>query len=272
MNANNPYPPSTRVTVNGITEVPYTILDGGIVPENRFNYDGLSSDNFMKQVKLATLETPPFDIELEVDWTEPVVTATTRVISKGTYPDFIQLYVVVLEKEVTAYTGTNGDIQFRNVVLDMLPITGILLGGNWYEGKTEERTHEWTVASYVEDFDDLAIAAFIQDRNSFARLQSAVSYASGPVGVPEKKFGLAEIVAYPNPVRDLVYVNLGDRAVKDGMIELIDMRGQVIMKAEVPSGYQLIQVETDRLNPGIYMIRWIESGMLKGISKIVKAR
>ncbi|MFH0759146.1 MAG: fibronectin type III domain-containing protein [Bacteroidota bacterium] len=272
MNANNPYPPSTRVTVNGITEVPYTILDGGIVPGNRFNYEGLSSETFMKQVKLASLETPPFDIELEVDWTEPVVTATTRVISKGTYPDFIQLYVVVLEKEVTAYAGTNGDIQFNNVVLDMLPTTGILLGGSWYEGKTEERTHEWPIASYVEDFEDLVLVAFIQDRNSFDRLQSAVSYASGPVGVPDKKFKLAEIVAYPNPVRDLAYVNLGDRAVREGMIELIDMRGQVIMNAEVPEGYQLIQIETDHLNPGIYMIRWMESDMLKGISKIVKAR
>ena len=273
MNENNPYPPATRVNVNGILEVPYTILDGGIVPGHRFDYEDLASESFEKQVRLSTLETPLFDVELEVDWAEPELTATTRVTSKGSYSDNILLFVVVMEKEVTAYSGTNGDLEFRNVVLDMLPITGILLGGNWYEGKTEERTHQWPIAKYVEDFEDLAIVAFIQDRNEpFRRLHSTVNYASGPVGIADRHSDLAEMVVYPNPASSEFFVNLGDRAEADGRLELIDMRGQLVHQAEVPMGYQLIQLNIDRLNPGLYMVRYMEGNQFRGMSKVIKTR
>ncbi len=273
MNQNNPDPPFYRYLDNEVPEVPYTVIDGGKFSDHRFNFSGLQTEAFENQIRIASLEIPTFEINLDVDWSETGVSCVTTVTSNGLFSEAIQLYVAVIEREINAYTGYNGDQQFNNVVLDMLPTAaGKLLGDNWFPGKVVENTNTWSVAPYVEDFEDLAIIAFVKDRGTDRILQSAVDYESGLVDIRDRKTNMAVLTTYPNPTKDLFYVNLGDRATKDGLLELIDMSGQVIQIDQVPAGYQIIQVNIDHLTPGIYMMRWVESGLFKGMAKIVKAR
>jgi hypothetical protein len=272
MNENNPYPPSTRTTVLGINEIPFTVLDGGITEDSRFSFTELQSPSVEDQLQLSMLETPVFDLDLEVDWSASEVAVTSTVTSNANFNDYVALYVVVFEREVTAYTGTNSDQVFRNVVLDMLPIQGKLLSNQWYPGKYQQVNNTWQVASYVEDFEDLGIAAFIQDRNSLRYLQAKVVYESGLVSTGGMKPELADLSVYPNPARDICYLNLGDRVEHDGMIELVDLSGQVILNMEIPARYQVIQMNLDQFYPGLYLIRWTEDGRLKGIGKVIKAR
>ncbi|MCK5134804.1 MAG: T9SS type A sorting domain-containing protein, partial [Bacteroidales bacterium] len=226
----------------------------------------------MDDIKLLTLQAPDFDVDLEVSWTDVSVEATTTVTCNvDHYADYIDLYVVVFETSVNAYTGINGDTAFRNVVLDMLPTpAGKLLGDNWSRGNNDTRVNSWVYQSYVEDIEDLAIVAFVQDRNSKQILQAAVDFKTPQVGIGNQVKEMESLYIYPNPARTMVNVNLGSPSEKDGRFEIIDMNGRMVHNEQVPSGYQIYQLNVQSLFRGFYVIQWYEEGMLKGRNKLVK--
>ncbi|MFH0756826.1 MAG: T9SS type A sorting domain-containing protein [Bacteroidota bacterium] len=273
MNLNNPFPPSTRSFNYGVPRVPYSVLDGGVSVQHKFDFSNLETVAVEDQLRLLTLEIPAFEIDLTVDWLESGLEAHTTVtcLNEG-YGEYIQLYLVVFETSVTAYSGSNGDTQFRNVVLDMLPTQGKLLGGNWYEGKSEMSTDNWTYQPYVEDIDDLAVAAFVQDRSTFRILQAAVNFKDKTVGTLDALPAIYGLRISPNPAEDLLHVNLGTRTERPGSIVVLDMSGKVLLAEQVPAGYQLFQLDIGQLERGMYILRWIESGQVRGVSKVVKAR
>jgi len=274
MNLSNPEAPSTRSFNYGVPEIPYTVLDGGAFSNYRYNFLELKKTPLEDHLRLLTLEIPAFDIDLSVDWMESGMEVNTLVTCMANrYDDNIQLYLVVFESEVTAYTGPNGDTHFRNVVLDMLPNSaGRLLGDYWRKGKTDSRTHTWTYKHYVEDINDLAVAAFVQDRTTGQILQAKVDYKDETVGILNRKSENRALNIYPNPAHNLVYVNLGASTDDSGRIELLDVNGKIVLAEHVPSGYQIIQLDLDQLNRGIYILRWIESEQVRGVSKVVITR
>ena len=274
MNENNPDPPSTRSFNYGIPQIPYTVLDGGVYSYHRYDFTHLKTSSMEDNLRVLTLEIPAFDIDLSVDWLESGLEANTTITcATDRFDENIQLYVVVFETSVTAYTGGNGDSHFRNVVLDMLPTpAGKLLGNNWYEGKSDFCTNTWTYRSYVEDINDLAVAAFVQDRSNGRILQAAVDYKDKTVGVLNPVSKIRSLNIYPNPARNTLYVNLGTRTGDYGRIELLDMSGRVVLSEHVPPGYQIFQLDVEHLNRGMYILRWVESGQVRGVSKAVKTR
>jgi hypothetical protein len=83
---------------------------------------------------------------------------------------------------------------------------------------------------------------------------------------------LTSLFTYPNPAHRKVHVNLGARTENTGKIELFDLRGKMVLEEEIPPGYQIIQLNIAHLQKGIYLLRWRESGQVKGVSKVVKYR
>ena len=274
MNMNNPDPPSTRSFNYGIPKVPYTVLDGGSSLNQRYDYSDLTNGLMKDQLRVLTLEDPAFDIDLSVTWLANGLEASATVTClKDSCKEYMQLYLVVFETEVTAYAGSNGETRFRNVVLDMLPTAaGKLLGNNWHKGTNEEQICSWTYKPYVEDVEDLAVAAFIQERSSGKILQAAVKYQDMMVGKSDPLSESGSLSIYPNPASRLLYVNLGNRIENNGRIELFDIHGKVVFEKIIPPGYQVIQLDIDRLNNGMYILRWTESGKVTGISKVVVNR
>jgi len=271
MNENSPLSSSVRSFNYGIPSVPYAVLNGGVVEEDRFDFSELKSTLEIDQVMQLSLQKPVFDVDLEVNWMEGGLEATTMVTCDvDRYDDNIQLYVVVFETSVTQYTGENGDSEFRNVVLDMLPTpAGKLLGDNWRLGYDEIRENDWTYLPFVEDTDDLGVVAFVLNRNTNEILQAATSYKTPQVGTKRTAAMVESLFIYPNPARNVVNVNLGRPAQQDGRLEIIDMNGRVVHNENVPKGYQIYQVEVSSLNRGIYMIQWYEGGTLKGRNKLI---
>ena len=137
MNENNPYPSSTRSFYYGVPGVPHAVLNGGVRPENRYDFSDSSHEPGLEELEEASLEIPVFNVALQVDYLENNLEATVKVTCNAdTFASNLQLYLVVIEREVTAYTGSNLDTSFRNVVLDMLPSpAGKLLGNQWNMGK-----------------------------------------------------------------------------------------------------------------------------------------
>jgi len=271
MNENSPLSSSVRSFNYGVQSVPYAVLNGGVGEEDRFDFSELKSTLEIEQVMELALQKPVFDVDLEVNWMEGGLEATTVVTCNvDRYDNNIQLYVAVFETSVTQYTGENGDSAFRNVVLDMLPNPqGKLLGGNWRFGNDEIREDTWTYLSFVENADNLGVVAFVQDRNTNEILQADVSYKTWQVGTERRPASVESLYIYPNPAKNVVNVNLGNPAEQDGRLEIIDMNGRVVHNENVPSGYQIYQLEVGKLNRGIYMIQWYEGGILKGRNKLI---
>ncbi len=274
MSYNNPDPATTRSFNYGVPRVPYTVLGGGVGNDYRYDFPDLKQNPVGDQVRLLTLEHPAFDIDLSVDWLDSRLEATTAVTCrKKRFENNIQLYLVVFETSVTAYTGRNGDTHFRNVVLDMLPTpAGRLLGDSWFQGDSVVRTNSWNYADYVEDPGELAVAAFIQDRNTGKILQAAVAHMNETVGVLSHSVEKGKLRCYPNPAIGTLYVHTGSMNGLGGRIDLLDMNGRVVLQEEVPAGYQLIRLDIAYLNRGLYILRWVESGQVRAVTKIVITR
>lgn len=274
MNANNPDPPSTRSGNYGVPGVPYAVLDGGVSPAHRYNYPELEGPSLEDHLRLLSLEKPAFDINLSVNWMITGFEAVTTVTCLAdSYDDNIQLYLAVFESAVTSLSGPNGDQHFRNVVLDMLPDpSGKLLGDNWRMGNSDTRINMWSYQPYIEDINDLAVVAFLQDRNTKRILQAAVDYKDETVGLPESKPGIQNLTVYPNPARHEIYLNLGSLTLAPGRVEILEMSGRLISMEALQSGHQLIQMDITHLEPGMYIIRWIESGHVRGMSKFVRMK
>ena len=260
MNLNNPDPPSTRSGNYGVPRVPYIVLDGGAETDYRFDYSAMEGGSLRDHLRLASLEPPAFDIELSVNWMITGLEALATVTCLADrFDENVQLFMVVFEYEVTAYTGDNGDSHFRNVVLDMLPTpAGKLLGDNWRRGKPDTRINTWAYAPYVEDGKELALVAFLQDRNSGHILQAAVDYRDETVGIPVSIPPGRKTGSLSQSGRSVNLCEPGSQHSAPGRIELLEMSGRLVMSEQVPAGSGLYQMDMGTLTPGMYMIRWID--------------
>ncbi len=273
MGESNPVPATTRSFYYGIRNVPFAILDGGVSEMFRYGFTDLKTTPILDYIGLGSLDRPEFAIDLKVEWKEDSLHTLTKVtcISEG-YPEYLQLYLVVFESSVTAFTGLNGDQEFRNVVLDMLPTSGgKLLKGDWEYGDTVVRENQWEYQTYVEDILDLGVAAFVQDRNTGKILQATVIHKDIKVDIAEPH-ELPKMHLYPNPARDVVYINLGSTTEEEAVIRLLDINGRVVHNEKMPAGHQIYQLNVHDLVQGMYVLQWIESGQIRAIEKIVKTR
>jgi uncharacterized repeat protein (TIGR02543 family) len=271
MNQNNPLPAETRSVYYGIQEVPYALLDGGTSDEFRYGFSDLKGTPLIDYIDVATLEVPEFEISLDVDWKDSGLESSVSVTClSDTFPGKLQLYLVVFEKEVTAYRTENGDTTFRNVVLDMLPNpAGKLLGGNWSKGDRVTEHENWSYQSYVEDIADLGVLAFIQNGETGKILQAEVKYRKWDVGTNSRK-AYSSLVVYPNPAKNELYVNFGRMSEQEGVLHMVDMNGRAVLDERVPAGYQIQMLDIGYLDRGMYILYWLEGQQLRGLSKIVK--
>ena len=272
--ANNPEPTTARIFHYGVPSIPYAVLDGGSLSENRYLLSEMGARSMGEQILLLTLEEPSFDLELAVEWKETGLEARTTVTcNEDRYNNAVQLYLTVIETSVTAYAGANGDVQFRNVVLDMLPTpAGKLLDDQWVKGQSETMTAPWVYQPYVEDVNELAVVAFLQDRSTNQVLQAAVQYKDMTVNVPPRLLRENEFRVYPNPAGQLLYVSLGDGLQVRSRLELIDLGGKVALAVDVPPGTRIQQMDLLPLNKGIFLVRWVKQDALLGVSKLVITR
>ncbi len=274
MNLNNPFPPSTRSFSYGIQGVPSAVLNGGSRSDHWFDFSDPANEPNEDVLQQANLEIPVFDMDLDVNWFANRLEATSLITCKtDTFSSNVQLFMAVIESSVTAYAGLNQDTMFRNVVLDILPSpAGKLLGSVWFDGKTDTRSFSWDYKEFIEDIDDLAVVAFIQDRDHGQVLQVASKYLSQQVGYPTKYQETRSLAVYPNPARDRLYVNIGSRQMNIGQIVFMDLSGKTVKSMDIQPGRSLYQLDVANLSMGMYMIYWIESGVVRGRDKLVIAR
>jgi len=273
MNLNNPLPPSTRGFSYGLPPgpVPYAVLNGGSKPEYRYDFSSPSEQPNGEDLKTSSLDISPFDVSLSANFLTSGLEGQVRVSCKeDDFDSNIQLYVVVIEKLVTAYTGANQSTTFRNVVLDILPsASGKLLGNEWGAGVSKILDFSWDYASYLENEEDLMLVAFVLDRDHGKILQSAVQEYNPGTGNGNRPAAEKELVIYPNPAYAYAYINLGVTVEQAGTLRLVDLTGRTVLTSEVLPGYSIYKLDISSLSQGVYMVQWMDSGVLKGHGKLV---
>jgi PKD repeat protein len=182
-----PAGPSDRRTYYGITGVPNTVL-GGI--------QGPGAPNTV--VTTATINTryavaSPFDLTVSFSVTGGVITATTDIACTQAVSGTLVLHVAVIEKHIGfgSAPGSNGEVDFHNVMKQMLPSTsGTALAGSWAVGNTQSISESWTLSN-VYDNNELAVIVFIQD-NVTKEVHQA-GYASSTTPTANDDSGILDI-------------------------------------------------------------------------------
>jgi hypothetical protein len=275
MNENNPIPPRNRAGKVGVPgDPPYAVLNWGMEMDQRYDFSDPVDEPFQTALKRASLEIPLFELDIDIDWMENSMEANVLVTCLAdTFTSNLQLYVVLIETSVTAYTGENQDTVFRNVVLDMLPTpAGKLLGNEWNNGKTVSRSYTWDYPGYVEDIEDLAVVAFVQNRDLDPIVQATANYFTPQVGFTPKHTEPGSLLIYPNPARAYVFIRTGQNQTGAGKIKIADLSGKEVMTTEIQPENNIQRLDISLLSEGIYMIYWIDSGVLKGRNKLVRIR
>ncbi len=274
MNAYNPTPPSTRAFNYGVPGVPYAILNGGISPEYRFDLAPSGSGINEEILQSSALETPLFDLSVFADYQADQLQGSAMVKCLAEeYASNLQLYIVVIEKEVTSYPDLSPDSSFRNVVLDMLPTpAGTLLGNGWQSGVESVTPFSWNYVPFLEDIDDLSVVAFLLDRDSGRILQADKLPKTPGVGIGEADPDYESLLVYPNPARDRLEIRFGYPPENRGTLVLVDLSGQEVWHRHLAPGTSSCQVDVSPLQGGWYLLLWKEPGRVKARAKVILHR
>ncbi len=274
MNAYNPIPPSTRAFSYGVPGVPYAIFNGGTSPLYRFDLSLPGSEIDQQLVTEAAMEVPLFSLALTVDYLEDRLLGSARITClTEEYDSNLQLYVVVIEKEVTSYPDLTPDSSFRNVVLDMVPNSaGILLGNGWQTGSVTIKEFNWNYPEYVEDVEDLSVVAFLQDRENGTILQADKLPMTFGVGITPKGPDPSTMVVYPNPAGDHLNILFSQPSGSGGSLTLVHVSGQEVRSDRLTPGESRRQVDVSHLPTGAYLLIWKEAGAVIARSKVILHR
>ena len=122
----------------------------------------------------------------------------------------------------------------------------------------------------MEDREELAVAAFVQDRNSGQILQAAVKYRDPTVNLPEGTASLHQLKVFPNPAGPLAHASLGNGVPDQTRLLILDMGGKTVLDQEVQAGTVMVPLNLQLLDRGAYLIRWTDGRTLLGVTKLVK--
>ena len=97
---------------------------------------------------------------------------------------------------------------------------------------------------------DVNVVAVAQD-GSGANDIFTLTILSGPSAINDSESG--EVIFYPNPGKDLFYLNAGDLEIE--LIQVVDARGSVVLALTPEPGKQIIELDLASQLPGLYFIK-----------------
>lgn len=193
MNAQNPATVSNRVAYYAVSGVPQANMDGNVVSGAP---SAITQTNINNQYGVPS----PFTLNLAHYFNaaqDSVFIKCEIVCSQNTTLTTGKLRVALIEKHIgfTTPPGSNGELDFYNVMRKMYPnANGTPLGTSWTLNQSQVVTFAASLPSYIYDFNELAVVAWIQDDANQNVKQAAFSQtASSP-------FQLAPIAAFVSDV------------------------------------------------------------------------
>lgn len=171
--------------------------------------------------------------------------------------------VAVLEHTTTGNVGSNGETQFENVMMKMLPNAS---GTNvdFVDGAEYSLSLSADLSgTHVEEMSDLRVVVFVQDTSDKSILQSTYS-VEGNLGVSNVDNVVDNVIFTPNPSNGMVKMLSSDSV----NIEVFSLTGKMVHSQKNVSGGATLNLSG--LPKGVYVINAIGENYTKSQKLIIK--
>ncbi len=241
-----------RVTYYGVSGVPSVYRNG------EYNMD-VTQDVFDAYAAVKTIVSLNVEATYEGD-------EVSVVVNVGAIADLDagkKLHVVIVENKTTGNTGNNGETEFFNVMMQMLPSSsGTTLDSIAADGSVEITLSYDMSTTFVEEMNDLTVVVFVQDDAAKEILQSEmVSILIDDID----ESATASFNVYPNPFNNTLTIDNLDNA---SQIIVSNVLGQTVMTVNVNSN--TMDINTADLNKGVYLITIIDNNNNTRTERVVK--
>ncbi len=157
----------------------------------------------------------------------------------------MKVHIAVVEKITTENTASNGETQFENVMLKMLPdAIGTTVSFEAGVSTTLNESHDMST-TFVEEMSDLMVIAFVQDDNNKVIMQSTFNEHIPTLGVTNNT--LENISIFPNPSNG--YLNFNSN--EDLNVVIYDVLGKEVFSSLVN---QNEEINISHLSNGMYIV------------------
>lgn len=234
----------SRVSYYGVSGAPTLFVDAK---------DGTNFNTALLNSDLATAQAKPayFTLSATKRLVGNVMTVDVSVLPylSGSY----KVQVAVVEKVTVGNVASNGEVDFHNVFMKMMPNAS---------GTTMNFTHDVPASIiglqttltglFIEELTDLEVVVFIQSTTNRSVMQSA--YATEQLANPE--FGSAsKIKVYPNPSTGII--KFATETPLD--VVITDITGKVVQSMKQVTNES--QVNLSSLQKGIYFAKLVGEGI-----------
>lgn len=267
-NEQEPFIPGSRLLYYGLQDVPYTILDGGIVPSYRFDYRARNLN--WKPILAESLEDAKFSISIysklansNTIYIKTRVTALTGMPARE-----YTVHVGVIERKITGVTGTNGETEFRNVVKALLPDpAGTTFYKAWNINDVDSVRNYWYLQN-VYNMNELKVFAFVQDEATSEIFQVALKNIDIVTGLHDPSPVENDLLVYPNPASGEVIVQPAKPVGGTVTVNIYNDLGVMVRSVEIGGSEEKTNISTALLPDGIYIIRAVSGTSVLGTQKL----
>lgn len=227
-------------SINGVPSVVFSGKFAGNMP----NHTVLNSYLNHNDYGYGKPEILDIDVTFEMNGTEITVDYT---ITPYVDTTALTVHVLVLEELTTGNVGTNGETQFKRVMMKLIPnASGETM--NFEADVPFSNSHTVDLAStFIEEFDDLDVIVFVQN-NVGKRLIQARSANHPPViGIDE--FNQISFNLYPNPSNGIFNIAVQDNVT----LEVYDLTGKLVFSQDNINNST--QINLSFLHSGIYLAK-----------------
>jgi len=225
----------TRVDYYEVSFAPCLIVDSVV---NSFN------PTLLQPVLTAELASPAYfsiDADASIVGSDLTVNVSTNPFVSGTY----NMYIAVVENKTTGNMSTNGETEFHNVFMKMLPdVNGASI--NFNQDVINTTTYQANLSGlHIEELSDLEVVVFIQNPINKKIMQSKV--ASALLSNNEVKD--TKLRLYPNPSSGIVTISSDSKL----DIQITDVLGKLVYSTYQLSGEHFIDLS--QLEKGLYLVK-----------------
>ncbi len=231
----------TRRAFYGVSAVPSLMLDGS---------EDTAFDTTVLQADLDAAYASPAYFEMNavhtIDQNSQMVYVNVNInpFLNGSYT----LHCAVVEKTTVGNVGNNGETEFHNVMMKMVPDANGTVANMAIGQPLTLNLQASLSGTNIEDWSDLEVVVFLQDDSNKKVMQSTVSAEDTSGAVDSIVF--KDLKLYPNPTQGLLNVS-GAANMK---LSIIDVKGVVVYQFDNLSNQQ--QIDISGLSNGVYFAKF----------------
>jgi len=257
--------PSARSLYYSVSQVPYSIIDGG---DRKFNY---SSTNTLdgSDIKKRMLQNSVFymDVKQGISGENLNISTTVKAIEDLQLADY-SVRILVGEKSVLS-----GNFNYYNILRAMLPDpAGTLLERSWIAEDSVKLFHSWVIPSEI-NADSLFVIAFVQNEETKEVYQAAYTSKFGVLTSDNESLenlSALDYIVYPNPANETVNLKFNGNRNSDLKLDIYNNTGYLVKTVYLPGDVKDYNINIHDLPAGIYFVKLNDGYHYSGTTKIIK--